>query len=47
MQLQEMTEVAGEEQENKDDGAGKDDADESFGEDVEGDNGGDGPTGKQ
>src|SRR5260370_19401012 len=47
MHLQEVAQVAREEQKDEDDGAGEDDADESLGEDVESDYRGDAPAGKQ
>ena len=47
MHLQQMAKVAGEKKEDENDGAGEDDADESFGENVEGDDGGDAPAGKK
>src|SRR6266436_969115 len=47
MHLQEMTQVAREKQEDENDGAGEDDADQSFGEDVESDYRGDAPARKE
>jgi len=47
MHLQEMAQVACEKQEDEDDGAGEDYPDESFGEDVQRDDGGDAPAGNQ
>src|ERR1700719_3676876 len=47
MHLQEMPQVAREKQEDENDGAGEDDADESFGENIESDDAGDAPAGKK
>ena len=47
MHLQQVAKVAREKKEDENDGAGEDDADESLGEDVERDDGGDAPAGKQ
>ena len=44
--FQEMAEISDEQEKNENDGGGKNDADEAFGEDVEGDGDGESPTGE-